>query len=88
MRHGEAFDVCVHLRFKFVGERFRTVIENIKGLPRLSPQEEHAVSASVGSGLLDESRLPPNIPLRVELIHAEGSIHGRLVPLGGRVPRL
>eukprot|EP00969_Alexandrium_andersonii_P236814 10454351-Alexandrium_andersonii.AAC.1 len=45
----------------------------------LTPHEEHAVNTLVDSGLLDETHPPPNISLRVELLHAEGPVHAIFV---------
>eukprot|EP00969_Alexandrium_andersonii_P170344 7531729-Alexandrium_andersonii.AAC.1 len=71
MRRGETFDACVPLLYKFVGERYRTVVEDIKERSHFQRQEEVVFDALEDSGLLDETNLPPNISLRVELVHTE-----------------
>eukprot|EP00969_Alexandrium_andersonii_P233222 10297020-Alexandrium_andersonii.AAC.1 len=40
MRRGETFDACVPLLYKFVGELFRTVVENVRDHAHLQRQEE------------------------------------------------
>eukprot|EP00969_Alexandrium_andersonii_P038113 1670625-Alexandrium_andersonii.AAC.1 len=56
-RCGETFDACISWRYKYVGERSRTVVKDAAARQRMYPLEDFAYSGLVASGVLHETNL-------------------------------